>query len=124
MLKARAMLDHGVVAVVDDDLAVLDSLKFLLDSAGHTVAAYHSATEFLDQRPAHPACLIVDQHMPGMTGLDLVARLRDTAAALPTLLITAAPSPAIVARARQLGVEMLEKPADAADILKFIDAHA
>lgn len=117
------MSDHGVVAVVDDDLAVLESLKFLLESAGYTVAAYHSATEFLDDRPARPACLIVDQHMPRMTGLDLVARLREAAASVPTLLITAAPSPGIVARARQLGIEMLEKPVGEFDILKFIDAH-
>ncbi len=117
------MSDRGVVALVDDDPAVLDSLKFLLEAAGYPVAAYDSATAFLDDSPAHLACLIVDHHMPTMTGLELVARLREASVMLPALLITGAPSPAIAARAKQLGVEMLEKPVPESDMLKFIDAH-
>ena len=116
-------MDSHVIAVIDDDPAVLDSLKFLLESAGYTVAAYSSASAFLDDRLARPACLIVDQHMPAMTGLDLVAHLRQAAAPIPALLITGAPSPAIAARASQLDIEMLEKPAGENDVLKFIDAH-
>jgi two-component system response regulator FixJ len=123
ILKAMPMSGNDVVAVVDDDLAVLDSLKCLLESAGHTVAAYRSASAFLDQQASPPACLIVDQHMPEMTGLQLVARLRAEAAAVPALLITGAPSAAIVARAKQLGVRLLEKPPVADDVLTFIDAH-
>jgi FixJ family two-component response regulator len=123
-MKAMIMSGSGVVAVVDDDLAVLDSLKFLLVTAGYTVAAYNSATAFLDDRLTRPACLIVDQHMPGMTGLELVARLREEEdAAVPALLITGAPSAAIEARARRLGIEMLEKPPAEHDVLTFIDAH-
>ncbi len=117
-----------VVAVVDDDRAVLDSLKFLLETAGYRVAAYDSPTAFLADpaladRATSPACLIVDQHMPEMTGLDLIAHLRVRAAPLPALLITAAPSAAIAARASQFGVAMLEKPLGEDDLLSFIDAH-
>jgi FixJ family two-component response regulator len=117
------MSGSRVVAVVDDDLAVLDSLKFLLETAGYAVAAYNSATAFLADGSSRPACLIVDQHMPMMTGLELAARLRDEAAAVPVLLITGSPSPAIVARANQLGIAMLEKPPAEDDVLTFIDRH-
>jgi two-component system, LuxR family, response regulator FixJ len=117
------MLGSGVVAVVDDDIAVLESLRFLLETAGYTVAAYHSATAFLDDRSSQPACLIVDQHMPLMTGLELVAHLQREEVGVPALLITGAPSGAIAARADQLGVAMLEKPPAESDVLAFIGAH-
>jgi FixJ family two-component response regulator len=112
------------VAVVDDDPAVLDSLKFLLELAGHKVATYASAAEFLADRASAPACLILDHHMPHMTGLELVARLQSKGARIPVLLITGSPSPAIAARAAQLGIEkVLEKPPVEDDLLKFIAAH-
>jgi len=117
------MAGSQVVAVIDDDAAVLDSLKFMLETAGYTVSAYSSATAYLDDRSPPPACLIVDHHMPVMTGLDLIARLKQEAAAVPALLITGAPSPAIIARAAQLGVKLLEKPPGENDILSFIDRH-
>jgi two-component system response regulator FixJ len=120
--RGRQMSGSRIVAVVDDDIDVLDSLKFLLETAGYAVSAYPSATAFLDDR-TRPACLIVDQHMPGMTGLELIARLRRDAAEVPALLITAAPGPPIAARASELGVTVLEKPPAEQDLLAFIDAY-
>jgi two-component system response regulator FixJ len=114
----------GVVAVVDDDHAVLDSLKFLLEVVGYNVATYASAQAFLDNRGTGPACMIVDQHMPRMTGLELAQRLHDEGAGIPLLLITGSPSRAIVSRAALLGIEkVLEKPPDEDDLLKFVNAH-
>ena len=73
---------------------------------------------------ARTACLIIDQHMPGMTGLELAQKLRDDDDAIPILLITGSPSPAIVARAAQLGiVKVLEKPPEEADLLNFVGAY-
>jgi two-component system, LuxR family, response regulator FixJ len=113
-----------VVGIVDDDPAVLDSLKFLLEVVGYQVATFASATAFVRDGATHPACLIIDQHMPGMTGLELAQKLRDDGAAIPTLLITGSPSPAIVARAAQLGiVKVLEKPPEEADLLNFVGAY-
>ena len=66
-----------VIAVVDDDEAVRESLAFLLTVSGHDVAAYGSAAEFLEQCDlGSVAGLILDHHMPKQTGLELVARLR------------------------------------------------
>ena len=113
-----------VIAIVDDDLAVVESLKFLLEAAGETVAAYTSAEAFLNDRDTHPSCLIADYHMPQMTGLDLTARLRAGGSTLPVLLVTGLSSPAIVARAAELGVSaVLEKPIDEDRILSFVSAH-
>ncbi|MBV8457984.1 MAG: response regulator [Acetobacteraceae bacterium] len=112
------------VAIVDDDPAVLDSLKFLLEVRGYCVATYASAAEFLRSRATDAVCLILDQHMPRMTGLELAARLRAASPTLPVLLVTGSPSPDIAKRAAQLGIKkVLEKPLNEDDLLCFIDAH-
>ena len=101
-----------------------NSLKFLLEVVGYAVSIYPSASAFLGDGAGNPACLIVDQHMPGMTGLELAQRLRADGSSLPILLITGSPSPAIVARAGQLGiVNVLEKPPEEADLLNFVGSY-
>jgi two-component system, LuxR family, response regulator FixJ len=115
---------HGGVAVVDDDLAVLNSLKFLLEVTGHKVDTYISALAFLEDCASRPACMILDQHMAQMTGLELVAHLRMTGRHIPILLITGAASPAIIARAAELGVEkVLDKPPSEDELLSFIETY-
>jgi two-component system, LuxR family, response regulator FixJ len=113
------------VAVVDDDDAVRESLQFLLETAGFSVATYHSASHFLnDATLADLICLVVDQHMPEQTGLQLVSRLRGQGATLPIALITGSSSPDLVRLARQLGVsQVMEKPLDDDLLLDFIE-HA
>jgi two-component system response regulator FixJ len=123
-VEACGVTDDRFVAVVDDDLAVLDSLRFLLELEGHKVRTFSSAAGFLDNRAAAPACLIADQHMPGMTGLDLVARLRGEGVTIQVLLITGARSATIGARAAQLGVEtVLDKPPAEEELLRFVRSH-
>lgn len=112
---------HCTVAVVDDDLAVLESLRFLLEAAGCEVVTYASAAAFLEDHAASPTCLILDHHMPHMTGLELAARLREEGVGLPVLLITGSPSPAIVTCSLRLGIEkVLEKPPSELDLLSFV----
>jgi two-component system response regulator FixJ len=116
---------HGAVAVVDDDPGVRDSLKFLLEVAGHRVGTYDSAVAFLEDRTLRPACLILDQHMPRVSGLDLAARLRTQGSGIPILLISGALSPSIVARAAELGIEkVLGKPPTEDELLGFVNAYA
>ncbi len=115
--------ERRTVAIVDDDNGVRDSLRFLLEVVGHPVETFASAAEFLKAEWRHLACLILDHHMPHMTGLELAERLRDSGARIPILLITGSPSPAIVARAAELGIEsVLEKPPGDQDLLDFINA--
>ncbi len=115
---------RGAIAIVDDDPAVLDALKFLLELSGHVVETYISAQAFLEKGAGTAACLILDQHMPHMTGLELAARLRAAGETIPVLLITGSSSPAIVARAAEIGIDrVLEKPPDEDDLLGFVEAH-
>ena len=77
------------VFVVDDDEAVRDSLKLLLESYGMTVEDYGSTEEFVRHyRPRGRQCLILDQHLPGTTGLDFLASPLGAALGLPVILIT------------------------------------
>ena len=109
------------IAVVDDDHSVRESLQFLLELFGHPVDAFASAAEFLERDVREVACLILDHHMPQMTGLELVEQLRADNRPLPTLLITGAVTPAMSARATELGIErVLEKPLNECDLLDFI----
>ncbi len=110
-----------VVAIVDDDAAVLESFQFLLEVAGFPVAAYPSAHAFLASPLTRPRCLIVDQNMPAMTGLELAAQLRATGVDVPVMLVTSAPTPGIEARARAIGVRgVLPKPLPEDEVFAFI----
>jgi two-component system, LuxR family, response regulator FixJ len=113
---------HRLVAVVDDDDAVRDSLRFLLEIAGHAVATYGSAAQFLHEAPiGELVCLVVDQHMPDQTGLQLVAHLRADGVSLPVALITGSPSADLIRMARELDVaEVMEKPLNDDTLLDFI----
>ncbi|HVY18240.1 MAG TPA: response regulator [Rhodopila sp.] len=109
------------IAIVEDDDAVRNSLRFLLAVAGHDVEAFASAKEFLGSNLRQVACLISDNHMPGMTGLDLIERLRAEGFTFPVLLITANPSQEIINRAAALRVErVLVKPLDDEALLEFV----
>ena len=112
-----------LVGVVDDDEAVRDSLGFLLETAGLNVVTYSSAAQFLSEASLDDlACLVVDQHMPELTGLQLITRLRGQGATLPIALITGSPSADLIRLARELGVAgVLEKPLDDAALLAFIE---
>jgi two-component system response regulator FixJ len=115
----------GMVAIIDDDAAVLDSLRFLLEVSGHRVATYRSAAEYLAGANRNADCLIVDQHMPQMTGLELIARLDSGAMRRNIMLITGSLSPAIRERAAALGVaKVLEKPPGDNELLDFVNACA
>jgi two-component system, LuxR family, response regulator FixJ len=124
-----SLMQHGHrqnVAVVDDDDAVRDSLRFLLEAAGYDVLTFGSAGEFLSSAEIGTlACVLVDQHMPQVTGLELVARLRTTWPELPVALMTGSPSAELTRRAFELGVtDMLEKPLQEQGLLQFVEQAA
>ncbi len=116
-------IEQHKVAIVDDDPAMRDSLRFLLEVIGHPVETFASAAEFLKADIQSIACLILDQHMPDMTGLELAERMRADGSDTPILLITGASTPVIVARAAELGIHrVLAKPRADEDMLDFINA--
>lgn len=112
----------GPVCVVEDDDWVRDSLTFLLETHGFAVQAYRSGAEFLgDDEHRKAKCLIIDQHMPGMHGLDVIAELRRQGIAVPAVLITGRLDAAMSRRAGELGVRaILEKPFSVAQLVELI----
>jgi two-component system, LuxR family, response regulator FixJ len=108
------------IAVVDDDSAVCDSTRFLLETHGLEVLSYDSAAEFLRSSPAI-ACLIVDYQMPGLNGLEFVSELRTRGSRVPTIMITATADPAVERRAAELGIkQVLQKPLSNQSLLRAL----
>ena len=111
-----------MVAIIDDDRAVLNSLQDLLESAGLSARGYESAEEFLasDHRH-HTACLVTDIRMPGMSGLDLQASLRAMGSRLPVIFITAVDDPGVRTQAMTAGaLGFLTKPIDDEVLLELV----
>jgi len=102
------------VALVDDDDLVRTAIQGLLKSVGLPARAYTSGEEFLGSGEQHlTACLIADIRMPGMSGLDLQARLNADRCPIPTIFITAHGDEAMRLQAMRAGaVEFLPKPFD------------
>lgn len=106
------MPPEPTVFVVDDDPAMRDSLRWLLESVGLQVRTYGTAADFLaDRDPAAPGCLILDVRMPGMSGLDLQGELAREGASIPTIVITGHAEVAMAVRAVKAGaIDFIEKP--------------
>ena len=113
-----------IVAVVDDDPRVRESLESLIESAGLTARVFSHAEDFL--RGGHLAatgCLITDVRMPGMSGLELQAELNDGQRRIPTIFITAHGDEKMRIRALKAGaMEFLAKPFDDEALLENVRA--
>jgi FixJ family two-component response regulator len=114
--------NSNIVAIVDDDGDVRDVLDALLESEGHTVKTYTSGLQLLaDPELSEVSCLVLDQKMPRMTGLDLLRALEAGGHTIPSLLITGLPDAAVADEARALGaLDVLTKPIDSARLLQLV----
>jgi len=105
-------MESTLVAVVDDEAPVRAALGRLLRLAGYQVAAFESGEQFLASlvlRP--PACVLLDVNMPGLSGLQVQARLLADRVALPVVFITASDDPAVERLALEAGgLRVLHKP--------------
>jgi FixJ family two-component response regulator len=113
-----------LVAIVDDDDSVRSTLQELLRSAGFPSRGFESAEAFLgsgDQQET--ACLITDIRMPGMSGLELLARLNAERCKIPTIFITAHGDEEMRFQALRAGaVEFLPKPFDDEALIESVRA--
>jgi FixJ family two-component response regulator len=112
-IATAARAGSALICIVDDDLPLLDALAFSLAADGNRVEIYMSAEALLAdlQRVRSSACLVLDEQLPGRSGLDLYAYLTgEIGIAIPAVLITSSPAPRLRQRAAALDVAIVEKP--------------
>lgn len=111
-----------LIAIVDDDYRVLESLEDLLQSSGYRTLVSTSAEDFL-QSPHRPEveALISDIGLSGMSGIELVRTMQQNARALPTILITGRTETHLEQDASDLGIlRFLTKPFDTTELLNLL----
>jgi two-component system response regulator FixJ len=106
--------DKATVHVIDDDEAMRDSLAFLLGTAGLEVQTHASANIFLENlSKINPGCIVTDVRMPGLSGIDLLRRLRELKVDVPVVVITGHGDVPLAVEAMKIGaLDFLEKPFD------------
>ena len=111
-----------IVALIDDDEAVLDSLRMLLQNRGMPVECFTSADAFLARLEAMPvSCIVSDVRMPGLSGLDLQGELMKRGNPAPLILITGHGDIAMAVSAVKLGAfDFIEKPLDDHKLMESI----
>jgi FixJ family two-component response regulator len=113
-----------LIAIVEDDQSVLEALEGLLLSADYEVLSYTSAEAFLSaNRHQDITCLITDIGLPGLSGIELLQRLRSIRADLPAIVITALHDESLREAALKAGARhILLKPLNSNDLLIAIAA--
>jgi two-component system response regulator FixJ len=116
------MEHRSTVFLVDDDPAVRDALRLLMESVSLPVQAYATAWEFLDTYdPGQPGCLVLDVRLPGMSGLELQKELNARKIYLPVIIITGHGDVPMAVRAMKAGAfDFLEKPFNDQELLDRI----
>ena len=115
--------DARLLAVVDDDADVRVALTRLVSSAGFAVETFASGAEFLRSLQDHePDCVVLDLHMPEMSGLEVQAALAGGHSALPVVVVTGHDTAESRAQAVQLGAkDYLRKPVNDDVLLEAIE---
>ena len=113
----------GTVYLVDDDRAVREMVRAVLEQDGRTVEDYDSSEAFLAApRARGGGCLLVDAYLPGMGGLDLLKQLRATGDDLPAIMITGSSDVSMAVEAMKSGAsDFVEKPVAAPELIACID---
>jgi|ERR1700690_1004170 len=113
-----------VIAIIDDDKSMQETLQDLIESTGLVAKCFGSAEEFLESGfHRRAACVIADIHMPKMSGLELQARLKEEECNVPIIFVTAYGNARVRIQAMREGaVEFLTKPFDYQLLLKTIRA--
>jgi FixJ family two-component response regulator len=112
----------STVIIVDDDDGTRESLKFLLECEGIEVKDFASGTELVAKDwPPAAGCLILDIHMPGLSGLEVLDELRRASDLTPVVMVTGQPYPGLRERALAAGaLDVLEKPVNDSRIVDLV----
>jgi FixJ family two-component response regulator len=121
---AVLLAENSTISIIDDDPAVRDALRRLMESAGLVAEEFDCAEAFLaSPSRAATTCLVLDVRMPGMDGLELQRRLIDSSWTVPIIFISAHADAEVRARALQAGaVGFFEKPFSSTALLEAIAA--
>ena len=114
----------GIVHVVDDDPLFLIAIQLLLEAAGHQVITYASAQQLLDRRPDEnsPGCILLDVHMPGLSGSELQNRLTELGSTLPIVFLRAYMDITVTVKAIKAGAHnFFIKPVRSDELLKALE---
>jgi FixJ family two-component response regulator len=113
---------EAVIAVLDDEADMRKALRRLLTGRGYRVEEYAGGKELLAAIESHPAgCLLLDLHMPGLNGFDVLEAFQSRHIGVPVIVITAHDEPGAAERVRTLGASAyLKKPIDRDDLLTAI----
>jgi two-component system response regulator FixJ len=106
--------DADIVHVVDDDEAMRDSMAFLLRAENFQVKTYADAADFLNALPQiNTGCIVTDVRMPGMSGIELLQRLRELKVSLPVIVVSGHGDVPLAVEAMKTGaLDFIEKPFD------------
>lgn len=112
-----------VIFVVDDNSHVRDSIRTLLEEEGRIVEDFADGESFLEAyRPGREGCLLIDAYLPGMNGLELLHRLRESGHRLPSIMITGNSDVAMAVQAMKAGaLDLIEKPVSRDELLASVD---
>ncbi len=119
----RKTLDRQkIIYLVDDDEAVRDSARMLLEAHGMTVRDFDSAATLLEKTRGEGAdCLLLDLHMPGLNGIELLELLRKRGILVPAIILTGRHDPLLNERITKAGVvAVMHKPVDSVALLDWI----
>ena len=111
------------LAILDDDRSVQSALRDLVEAEGMSALCFSSAEQFLDFGARHKVgCLIADIHMPGMSGIELQAKLKFEHCRIPIIFLTGRSDIPSAVRAMKCGaMDFLTKPVDGATLLRLVE---
>ena len=116
--------ESPLIAIVDDDASVCDSISSLIRSAGYRSEVFTSAEAFLVSDDIRDTdCLVLDVRLPGLSGLDLQRRLSGLKLSIPIIFITAHADDRVLAKALEQGaLAFLSKPFSGEALLAVIQS--
>jgi FixJ family two-component response regulator len=101
----------GRLILIDDDADLRGALRFRFEADGFEVLTFASGEELLATLPdGGSACIVIDQRLPGLSGLDTVLRLRAMGVQTPAILVTTHPSQFVIRSAAKASIDIVEKP--------------